>query len=84
MVFEALGTNLLSLIKKYSYHGIPLPIVRFICRQILVGLDYIHSELQIIHTDLKPENVLLEWPIVFQKCHDGQRINAKFIFYSYI
>jgi serine/threonine-protein kinase SRPK3 len=25
----------------------------------LVGLDYLHSELGIIHTDLKPENILL-------------------------
>jgi hypothetical protein len=28
MVFEMLGCNLLSVIKRYDYRGIPLPIVR--------------------------------------------------------
>lgn len=32
MAFEVLGKNLLSLIKKYDYRGIPIPIVREICR----------------------------------------------------
>ena len=27
--------------------------------QVLIGLDYIHRKLGIIHTDLKPENVML-------------------------
>ena len=29
------------------------------CEQVLSGLDYLHSRLRIIHTDLKPENVML-------------------------
>lgn len=59
MVFEYLGDNLLTLIKYSDYRGIPLRMVNEICLQILVGLDYLHRELSIIHTDLKPENVLL-------------------------
>ncbi|OMO58267.1 hypothetical protein CCACVL1_25518 [Corchorus capsularis] len=59
MVFEYLGDNLLTLIKYSDYRGVPLPMVKEICRHILVGLDYLHRELSIIHTDLKPENVLL-------------------------
>lgn len=59
MVFEYLGDNLLSLIKYSDYQGIPLQMVKEICFHILVGLDYLHRELSIIHTDLKPENVLL-------------------------
>lgn len=58
MAFEVLGKNLLSLIKKYDYRGIPIPVVRNITRQILLGLDYMHRVCGIIHTDLKPENVV--------------------------
>nr|KYP68622.1 Serine/threonine-protein kinase SRPK1 [Cajanus cajan] len=59
MVFEFLGDNLLTLIKFSDFHGLPLSMVKEICFHILVGLDYLHRELSIIHTDLKPENVLL-------------------------
>ncbi|XP_020104817.1 serine/threonine-protein kinase SRPK-like [Ananas comosus] len=59
MVFEFLGDNLLTLIKYTDYRGIPLPMVKEICRHVLIGLDYLHRELSIIHTDLKPENILL-------------------------
>ncbi|XVF19806.1 hypothetical protein REPUB_Repub11eG0142600 [Reevesia pubescens] len=59
MVFEYLGDNLLTLIKYSDHRGVPLQMVKEICHHILEGLDYLHRELSIIHTDLKPENVLL-------------------------
>ncbi|BEI79913.1 hypothetical protein CcaverHIS002_0104420 [Cutaneotrichosporon cavernicola] len=59
MVFEVLGENLLGLIKRYQHRGVPTHIVRQIAKQILLGLDYLHTECRIIHTDLKPENVLI-------------------------
>ncbi|OAY62985.1 SRSF protein kinase 1-like [Ananas comosus] len=59
LVVEFLGDSLLRLIRYNRNKGIGLKRVKDICRSVLVGLDYIHSELGIIHTDLKPENVLL-------------------------
>ncbi|KAG0354583.1 kinase-like domain-containing protein [Gamsiella multidivaricata] len=59
MVFEVLGENLLSVIKRYRHRGIPVHLVRQIIHQVLMGLDYMHRECGIIHTDLKPENVLV-------------------------
>jgi len=60
MVFEVLGENLLGLIKRYNHRGIPMGLVKQITKQVLLGLDYLHRECGIIHTDLKPENVLIE------------------------
>lgn len=60
MVFEVLGENLLGLIKRYKYKGIPKVLVKQITKQVLLALDYLHRECGIIHTDLKPENVLIE------------------------
>ena len=57
MSFEVLGKNLLSLVKKYDYRGIPMPIVREITKQLLMALDYMHRICKLIHTDLKPENI---------------------------
>jgi serine/threonine-protein kinase SRPK3 len=59
MAFEVLGSNLLTLIRQYRHRGIPLSIVKRIVKQILLGLEYLHDKCHIIHTDLKPENVLI-------------------------
>eukprot|EP01017_Pseudomicrothorax_dubius_P036158 TRINITY_DN5153_c0_g1_i4.p1 TRINITY_DN5153_c0_g1~~TRINITY_DN5153_c0_g1_i4.p1 ORF type:complete len:729 (+),score=180.41 TRINITY_DN5153_c0_g1_i4:145-2331(+) len=59
MVFEILGVNLLEVIKRYDYKGIPMHLLRRLGKQVLIGLDYLHRVCGIIHTDLKPENVLL-------------------------
>ena len=59
MVFEIMGVTLLELIKRFNYKGIPIPYVRVIAKQILIGLDYLHRICGVIHTDMKPENVLV-------------------------
>lgn len=62
MVFETMGPNVLALIKQYNFKGIPLEIVRKVAAHTLIGLDYLHRICGIIHTDLKPENVLVACP----------------------
>lgn len=58
LTFELLGKSLLSLIRRSEYKGIPVNFVKVIGRQILDGLRFCHEDCHIIHTDLKPENVL--------------------------
>jgi serine/threonine protein kinase len=55
MSFEVLGPNLLTMIKKYNHEGIPIAVVKRIAKQVLMGLEYLHVDCGIIHTDLKPE-----------------------------
>nr|XP_014088502.1 SRSF protein kinase 3 isoform X3 [Bactrocera oleae] len=59
LVFEALGCSLYKLIVKNNYQGLAISQVRNIIKQVLEGLDYLHTKCSIIHTDIKPENILL-------------------------
>lgn len=58
LVFEVLSKSLLSALKRFNFKGLPLHLVKKVSRQILVGLQYIHETCGIIHTDIKPENIL--------------------------
>eukprot|EP00392_Amoebophrya_sp_AT5.2_P003879 g3884.t1 len=62
MVFEPMGPNVLAIIKQWNFKGIPIDLVRKITAHTLIGLDYLHRVCGIIHTDLKPENVLVQCP----------------------
>ncbi len=55
--FEPLGAHLLSLIEKNRRKGVPPCIVKSIARQVLLGLQYLHEECDLVHTDIKPENI---------------------------
>ena len=39
--------------------GLPLELVRAFGAQLVVFLEYLHSELEVCHRDLKPGNIML-------------------------
>ncbi|KAJ2894896.1 serine/threonine protein kinase, CMGC [Coemansia aciculifera] len=45
--------------KSKQSDGLPVPLVKQISRQIIAGLAYLHGPCNMIHTDLKPENLLV-------------------------
>lgn len=57
MVFEPLGENLLALIERNKAKGVPRSLVKAIAKQIILGLQYLHDECDLVHTDIKPENI---------------------------
>lgn len=42
----------------FLYKG-PAKVLLLLSPQVLQGLDYLHTKCKIIHTDIKPENILL-------------------------
>jgi len=59
LVFECMWDNLRVAVKKYTKDkGMSLKAVRAYTRQLLVALHHIHR-LQIIHADIKPDNILI-------------------------
>ena len=58
-IYDLFAGCLDSLLKKGRYeYGLPIHIVKRMTKQILLGLSKIH-ESKVIHTDIKPANILL-------------------------
>lgn len=58
MVFEALGKSLYDYVKLNKYRPLPLRCVQTFSKQLLQSIAFLHR-MKLVHTDLKPENVLL-------------------------
>jgi len=85
MTFELLSMNLYQFIKDNEFQGFSPALTKRFAIQILVALNYLHEN-QIVHCDLKPENVLLKKPTKSQiKLIDfGSSCYVKEQYYTYI
>jgi len=59
MTFELLGMSLYDGLRRNNFRGYWMQDLQVFARQLLKGLKFLHQQ-QLTHTDLKPENVLLQ------------------------
>lgn len=45
------------MVERNKKKGVPRALVKMIAKQILLGLQYLHDECDLVHTDIKPENI---------------------------
>jgi len=84
IVFEPLGENLLALIERHKKKGVPKALVKVITKQVLLGLQYLHDECDLVHTDIKPENICeYAWVSVFT-CNTHLPCQALVVLSAYI
>ena len=65
LVFEPLGESLCSLLARNSFRGFWMEDLQAFAKQCLTALTFLHITLRVVHTDLKPENIILlstAWP----------------------
>jgi len=57
-----MGPNLLDLIQHYEFKDARMPmwLVKKVTADILLGLVHLHNISHVIHTDLKPENIMMK------------------------
>lgn len=74
IISEMLSLNLYSLLEIIRFRGLSLNLLRLFSKSILTGLDFIHKQ-NIIHCDIKPENIMIKLPSNFHPNNDA--VNEK-------
>jgi serine/threonine protein kinase len=60
-VYDLYSGDVQRLLKEGAYqYGFPIPVAKKIMKQLLTATNYLHTELKIMHTDIKPENILIK------------------------
>ncbi|RAL01113.1 protein kinase [Aspergillus ibericus CBS 121593] len=74
LAYEPMREPLWIFQRRFNGGIIPLPIVKTYIRFLLTGLDYLHTSCGVVHTDLKLDNVMVNFedPSVFDQFMDTQ------------
>lgn len=83
IVTEILGISLYESIQATDFKGFSLNIVKSITKDILRGISYLHSH-NIIHCDLKPENIMLSANGTIKIIDFGSSCYSNNLKYSYL
>ncbi|KZT58237.1 kinase-like protein [Calocera cornea HHB12733] len=62
LVTDVLGEDLVRVRRRYESGRLPVGVVKQVAKQVLLGLQYLHEDVGLTHTDLKPDNILIALP----------------------
>ncbi|KAJ7186349.1 kinase-like protein [Mycena pura] len=62
LVTELLGERLDQYAKRFPLKRVPIKSVKHITRQVILAVSYLHDKCNIIHTDIKTNNILFTLP----------------------
>lgn len=77
VVFPLMYDNLND-VCDYLHAGFSLPTAKSIMKQILYGMNFIHS-CNVIHTDLKPSNIVITTPSLYTTTNDNDTLKIKIV-----
>ena len=60
VAYEYLGVSLATFLERFDWKEIPERLKKMIIKQILIGLDYLHNTCEVMHNNIKPENILFK------------------------
>ncbi|KAK9440303.1 serine threonine protein kinase, CMGC group [Metarhizium brunneum] len=58
LVHPPLWESTLTFLRRNPVERLPAPVLAFILRRLFLALDFLHRECQIIHTDIKADNIM--------------------------
>ncbi|KAI1502355.1 serine threonine protein kinase, CMGC group [Biscogniauxia marginata] len=60
LVHTPLWESVLAFLHRNHLKRLPIPVIAFVLKRVFLALDFLHTECQIIHTDIKAENIMFE------------------------
>ncbi|KXN86740.1 Serine/threonine-protein kinase SRPK [Leucoagaricus sp. SymC.cos] len=64
LVFKPMGPDMSKYRRLFLKPRVPIPVMKKIVKQLLFALAFLHDTCRIIHTDIKPQNILIETPAI--------------------
>lgn len=58
LVHPPLWESVLTFLHRNPVRRLPVPVLAFVLRRLFLALDFLHTECQIIHTDIKADNIM--------------------------
>ncbi|KAJ9362368.1 hypothetical protein DTO027B9_45 [Paecilomyces variotii] len=59
LVHPPLWESVLTFLRRNPVERLPSAVIAYVLRRLFLALDYLHTECQIIHTDIKADNIML-------------------------